>query len=247
MLESHENPAAPPFEPDVWNDQEIANRVNCYAYSMNFKGVEGGELPQPGEYDSLDNALEYTASALTTLVLKDGSGQGVSAVDRTQDDAANKRTPPNRENHYLVAMVLSPRRDESTVEAEGTVTVVKYNSDYEELSRTETTKTVTATIDRSPDYHFYRQNPNGTWSHKPGTDDVTNKDSEGELINNPETCARAYQPIKVYPKTSRATVTNEDGTHTETITTTPSFTEVNYSVFAGYFYVPKGGIKVGAR
>lgn len=34
----------------------------------------------------------------------------------------------------------------------------------------------------SYDYHWYRQNPNGTWSHKPGDYEVTNVDTHGNLI-----------------------------------------------------------------
>lgn len=35
------------------------------------------------------------------------------------------------------------------------------------------------------DYHWYRQNSDGTWSHKPGQTPVTNLDSSGKLIMNP--------------------------------------------------------------
>ena len=42
------------------------------------------------------------------------------------------------------------------------------------------------------DFHFYRQNSDGTWSHKPGTTDVTNLDYSSELILDPETCNRKY-------------------------------------------------------
>ena len=35
------------------------------------------------------------------------------------------------------------------------------------------------------DYHWYRQNPDGTWSHKPGALGVTDLDFSGQLIINP--------------------------------------------------------------
>ena len=35
------------------------------------------------------------------------------------------------------------------------------------------------------DYHWYRQNPDGTWSHKPGRTEVTNLDANGHLIYDP--------------------------------------------------------------
>lgn len=40
------------------------------------------------------------------------------------------------------------------------------------------------------DYHFYRQNKNGTWSHKQGSGTVRRVDNSGNVIYNPETCDR---------------------------------------------------------
>lgn len=40
------------------------------------------------------------------------------------------------------------------------------------------------------DYHFYRQNRNGTWSHKMGEGSVRTYDRDGNTIYNPETCNR---------------------------------------------------------
>lgn len=40
------------------------------------------------------------------------------------------------------------------------------------------------------DYHWYRQDNVGCWSHKPGQTPVTNKDSAGNAINDPRTCDR---------------------------------------------------------
>jgi len=37
------------------------------------------------------------------------------------------------------------------------------------------------------DYHWYRQDTDGRWSHKPGGTQATNRDSSGSLIYNPET------------------------------------------------------------
>jgi uncharacterized Zn-binding protein involved in type VI secretion len=42
------------------------------------------------------------------------------------------------------------------------------------------------------DYHWYRQDDNGNWSHKPGNTDATNVDASGNIITNPETADRAY-------------------------------------------------------
>lgn len=40
------------------------------------------------------------------------------------------------------------------------------------------------------DYHWYRQNYDGTWSHKPSTEMVRDYDSNDQIIYNPQTCAR---------------------------------------------------------
>ena len=42
----------------------------------------------------------------------------------------------------------------------------------------------------SNDYHWYRKDSGGEWSHKPGKGKATNKDQKGKKITNPETAAR---------------------------------------------------------
>jgi hypothetical protein len=41
------------------------------------------------------------------------------------------------------------------------------------------------------DYHWYRLQQEGFWGHKPGATAARNVDNSGEVIMNPETCARA--------------------------------------------------------
>lgn len=48
------------------------------------------------------------------------------------------------------------------------------------------------------DYHFYRQDKNGFWSHKPGRTDVTNKDADGKKIINPTKSNRNYGSLNYY-------------------------------------------------
>ena len=45
-------------------------------------------------------------------------------------------------------------------------------------------------IEPDMDYHWYRQNSNGIWSHKPGSHNVTMLDSNGLLIFDPQECGR---------------------------------------------------------
>lgn len=44
------------------------------------------------------------------------------------------------------------------------------------------------------DYHFYRQDADGMWSHKDGANTVKRYDAKGQPIWNPETAARNYRP-----------------------------------------------------
>ncbi len=45
------------------------------------------------------------------------------------------------------------------------------------------------------DYHWYRQDNNGNWSHKPGGTKVTNLDNSKKVITNPETANRGYYTL----------------------------------------------------
>ncbi len=49
---------------------------------------------------------------------------------------------------------------------------------------------VALVVDPGNDYHWYRQNYDGTWSHKPGGTKVTNLDNSRQVIYDPETCNR---------------------------------------------------------
>jgi hypothetical protein len=71
-------------------------------------------------------------------------------------------------------------------------------------------------IDPNNDYHFYRQDSNGLWSHKPGGQAVTNLDASNKLIFNPELCNRDY----------RKPGDNDP-------------TQLNYSIFCSFLQVPR--------
>ncbi len=71
-------------------------------------------------------------------------------------------------------------------------------------------------IDPENDYHFYRQDSNGLWSHKPGGMPVTNRDASGKLIYNPALCDRDYRKPGVKDKD-----------------------QLNYSIFCSFLCVPR--------
>jgi uncharacterized Zn-binding protein involved in type VI secretion len=51
---------------------------------------------------------------------------------------------------------------------------------------------VALVCDPGVDYHWYRQDDNGNWSHKPGNTDATNVDASGKPITDPQTADRDY-------------------------------------------------------
>ena len=66
-------------------------------------------------------------------------------------------------------------------------------------------------------FHFYRQNKDGTWSHKPGTLPITNIDADGLPIYTPYTSNNDYsKPGENDP--------------------------INYTEFCGYYCIPKNSL-----
>jgi hypothetical protein len=57
------------------------------------------------------------------------------------------------------------------------------------------------------DYHWYRQDKNGCWSHKPGETPVRNVDNSGNQIADPKTCNRGpYTQFCTYMITKKTVV-----------------------------------------
>lgn len=74
------------------------------------------------------------------------------------------------------------------------------------------------------DYHWYRQDADGYWSHKLADGPVQNVDADGRPIADPRAAGQNYE--------NRIRQSNgEMGGY-------------NYSQFGGFFYVPQGGIRL---
>ncbi len=53
-------------------------------------------------------------------------------------------------------------------------------------------------LDPKNDYHWYRMDSDGYWSHKPGSTNATNLDASGEKIKNPNLANRKYNSLNYY-------------------------------------------------
>lgn len=74
------------------------------------------------------------------------------------------------------------------------------------------TSKIALVVDADQDYHFFRQDNNGMWSHKPGGTAVTNLDADRRPIYDPKLASRDY---------------NEKGSN------------LNYDIFCSYLCVPR--------
>lgn len=63
-------------------------------------------------------------------------------------------------------------------------------STYDEYVEDDKAWKIAFCFERGYDYHFYRQNKDGTWSHKQGSSKVVRFDNSGNTIYNPEECDR---------------------------------------------------------
>ncbi len=159
-----------PFEPQLWNNENIKEYVNCYAYILNNQ-VEPGTnkrwFQQPGEYYNKNSVMDHIEDEDYML-----SPNGVVVAVKKDFEKYNEIYNTNlifteigREEvcpagTYKVALAVEPVMEEGVVF----------------------------------DYHWYRQNPDGTWSHKQGEGIATNRDDEGEIIYDPYCAARDMYP-----------------------------------------------------
>lgn len=140
--------------------------------------LSGGELDyEPDEWNGSDRRrYNCYAYALNT---KD---HGRMAPGETENH--NKDNTPN----YFTAAVIEKM---ISIDAEN------YGFAFEKASKTSPCKKekykIAVVVDKKfPDIHFYRQNSDGTWSHKPSIYEVIKTDYQGSIIYDPMTADRRY-------------------------------------------------------
>jgi hypothetical protein len=199
-------PDSPPYEPALWNDGALGavqRSTNCYAYAMNSRlGHTYDEKPQPGEKAGVSFNEPVDCKSVTAAVLNDGKPKAIAQAPRCPYNQQQQVPPPQKKGFYLVALV-----ETSKPTGYDAVDHCFYGNDY----------------------HWYRQDDDGTWSHKPGWGEVRNVDASNKAITNPETASRRAKVGMKYSKIEGKNL--------------PYY--IDYDVFCGYFYVEKGGAPVG--
>lgn len=194
---------SPKYEPALWNDgAAIQGSTNCYAYAANSRtGHTVGLTPQPGETSGTATVYPVNCPSTTAAVVSDGKPDHILEAKRCPYNRQQQRPPPDRAGYYLVALVITSKPD--GYDAADAVSYVN-------------------------DYHWYRQDEDGFWSHKPGTTLVRKVDASGNPITNPETAnRRSLNGSQFIPALKKSV---------------PEV--IDYDVFCGYFYVKKGGATV---
>lgn len=151
------------YESEKWNsNSKITKNTNCYYYAINNqlnpKTMKlWNDLPQPGAYAGIDlRRLVYTGNPPDEEYST--TGKNIVQYVTEQDYAAYNQA---HGGGYIFRPIGRNERCPA-----GSYKV--------------------ALIVGKTDYHWYRQNPDGFWSHKPGDWPVTNVDEQDNSIIDPQ-------------------------------------------------------------
>jgi len=141
------------------------------------------------------------------------------AFDRYEVDADKKLQPGElsvgKFNSYNCDEILNKLKQDYN-----TYNIIQVTKDYKPPCNHYKIALVIDDTGDEQDYHFYRQDDDGYWSHKPGKENVRRMDASGNMITDPSIADRNYDK-------------QDDNTNNET--------DNNYYKFCGYYSVPYEG------
>lgn len=197
----------PPYQPNKWSEKRnILNSHNCYAYMLNdlFKGPRKYHKPQPGWFYKIkSNNRHYngirTLNCRETMrgVIKDNPDNlKVLSILKGHD-----YIPPKY--HYKGILVVSPNNDYHFARQDNRMLKVYSMIIRHGLDKISDTKLIKELVNYARIYmpEIYKFLPetmksnkkklrflyknSKTWSHKPGSTEVTDKDADGNIIFDP--------------------------------------------------------------
>ena len=184
------NAHIPKYEPDKWNTEEYLNYTNCYAYAFDMmeNPITGEKFPKKGlQLGMLSGEFDY---------------ENLTVLDIHRLNLLLSGTPAG--NAFLVDTIS---RDMETVG----IQFQEYSEGMEGGY-----KVALFVNPDEKDIHWYRENEDGSWSHKLGNSNVTN-----EVVYRDATLDKfVYTGEIIYDPVIAAE-------------------RAGYSVFVGYFYVSK--------
>ena len=155
----------PVYEPEKWNkDVNIKTAHNCYSYALNLINPKMAEICK--EYKKINKKTD------NLTYLKPQPGRYSGYIDEYINDKIYKKTFSKCTN-----IEARMKKDNPCI--------IKLK--HGEECPNHYYKIALYHAADGTDYHFYRQDNTGLWSHKDGALNATNKDRKGRIIRDPET------------------------------------------------------------
>lgn len=181
------------YSPNEWNHPYIEGSHNCYTYFLN-------------------NQIQAVQERCDELCKKHSKGNCPKKVEQ----CSNLKPQPGDYFHLLTQGNINkgpnnyscPLMESRIMGDNEQIKKVKFDAKCPKYYYKGA-----MVVDPNHTYHFYRQNEDGTWSHKPGTLPVTKEDADGKVIYAPHIADRNYNK------------NNKKG-------------GINYVDFCGYYCVP---------
>ena len=156
----------PQYEPDKWNKDEYIRRShNCYAYALNLIYNKNADICK----SYMKATGNYDCPAVRP---QPGIYSGYVDEFKPHPFSCSKLERRMRKDNPLIKKLRKGQKCPDNF--------------Y---------KVVLVTASDGSDYHFYRQDSNGLWSHKDGFKRATNKDAKGRLIKDPKDAARGHLDV----------------------------------------------------
>ncbi len=177
------------YSPDLWNGTPAKHYSNCYNYALNKRNtaekgaycvMQPGRLAECNLYNYLQqgeyNGYPYyyrqlkTGAEIQSNAMADAAVLGITFTPIGKNEVCPEGT-------YKIALVVDRTDDNSDINSKKRESLNGIDS-YIEIP--------------DMDYHWYRQNPDGTWSHKRGPTLVIDFDAALNKIYDPQICNRNY-------------------------------------------------------
>ena len=184
-------PGHPVYEPDRWNKNKYVRKShNCYSYALNI----------------IDDKLAGRCKRIITKgnkTRKNNTGKN----NKNNKSNNNKKTNKNKKKADCGSLKPQPGAFSKTIKGSGkynckkvTFRMIKDNPVMKPIQRgvpcPDNYYLIAMTcIPDGSDYHFYRQDASGLWSHKNGGNVARNTDDSGNLIHDPEFADRGRYTV----------------------------------------------------
>jgi len=183
----------PKYEPDVWSNPAIEGSHNCYAYFLDERKDSIISKCNEACHKLKKSGCPSKIKECQNMIPQPGDYYLLNKYGNLKKKE-REYTCPNMHNKIMA--------DNPNLKPIGFLDTCPANH-YKGAM----------TVDFKNTFHFYRQNPDGTWSHKPGILPVTNVDASGKPIYIPHFADRDYSQV-------------------------PRQNPIKYTDFCGYYCIP---------